>query len=172
MTFFDPDTLLRKYGLEKTVPNLGGEYKTWGPLRTIEQRVDISTLTTSYQILNDVLFFPKGCFVESVELEVQTAVATITSVTFGMVQTNDRSTTISDPAFVNAQTTAALNTAGFKITYIAGTSLAGSAIGTVPIATSAGFAGHIVGKIAGSAGTGVVLLRINYRMDPTSQGDV
>ena len=172
MTFFDPDTLLRKYGLEKTVPNLGGEYKTWGPLRTIEERVDVSTLTTSYQILNDVIFFPKGVFVESVELEVHTAVATITSVTFGMVQTNDRATAISDPAFVNAELLANLTPAGNKITYIGGSTRAGSAIGTVPIATTSAFAGHLVGKIAGSAGTGVLILRINFRMDPTSQGDV
>lgn len=164
-TYFDPDGLFRKYGLTKVVPLTAGEYKTYGPLREIEVKLDISTLTTSAVIQSDEVFFPKGAFVEEVVLECQTAFATSTSFSVGLVQTNDRTTSISDVAFVSALTTASgsLDTAGKKVTLVAGSTSAGDKIGTVPIATSAAFAGHITAKIAGSAGTGIIIVRIHYR---------
>jgi len=163
MSWFNADGLLLKYGQEKVVPTKAGEYKTFGPLREIEVKIDISTLTTSSQILSDQVYFEKGVFLEEVQIEVQTAVATITSLSVGLYQSNDRSTAIDETAFIAAQTTSGLNTAGNKITYVKGTSLGGTQLGLVPIASNAAFSGLISAKIAGSAGTGVVIVRIRYR---------
>lgn len=167
-TYFDTDGLLRKYGTTKAVPTPAGEYRMPGELREIELRLDISTLTTTSAIVSDQVFFPKGVFLEEVVVEVQTAVATITSVSIGLYQSNDRTTAISETAILNAEVLANLNAAGDKITYVKGTANAGSSVGSVPIASSAAFTGYLSAKIAGSAGTGILLVRIRYRPDRTS----
>jgi hypothetical protein len=162
-SWFNSDGLNLKFGTTKTVATTAGEFKTWGELREIEVKIDISTLTTSAAIINDVTFFPKGVFLEEVTVEVQTAVATITSVSVGLMQSNDRTTTIADDAILAAEVQATLGTAGNKVTYVTGTSKAGSKVGTIPIAAAAVFAGYLTAKIAGSAGTGILYVRIKYR---------
>ena len=163
-SWFDADGLYHKYGTLKAVPNKGGEYKTYGPLREIEIKLDISTLTTTAAIISDQVFFPKAVFLEDVVVEVQVAVATSTSVSVGLVQSNDRTTAISgDVAILNAALLATLTPAGQKITYVGGSTSAGSLVGTVPISAAAAFTGMITAKIAGGAGTGVLIVRIHYR---------
>lgn len=163
-SWFDNDGLYRKYGVLKTVPNKGGEYKTLGPLREIELKIDVSTLTTTAAIQSDQVFFPKGVFLEDVTLEVQTAAATITSLSVGMVQSNDRTTAISgDVGLISAEVVATLTPAGKRVVYQAGAAPSGSLIGFVPISAAATFTGMITAKIAGSPGTGILILRIHYR---------
>lgn len=163
--FFDGDGLLRKYGTTKAIPNKGGEYKTYGDVRELEFKLDISTLTTTATTISDQVFWPKGVFLEEVTLECQTAFATSTSFSVGLLQSNDRTTSVSDTAFVNALTSASgsLDTAGKRVTLVTGSTSAGSLMGTVPIAANAAFSGYVTAKIAGSAGTGIILVRIKYR---------
>jgi hypothetical protein len=162
-TWFDTDGLLRKFGVTKAVPNLAGEFQTLGALREVEVKIDISTLTTTASIISDQVFWPKGMFLEEVQVEVQTAVATITSFSVGLIQDNDRTTSISDTTFVNAVATATVNAAGNKLTLVTGSTGAGTGIGTAPIAAGAAFTGMLSAKIAGSAGTGIVIVRARYR---------
>jgi len=161
-TYFDGDGLLRKYGTTKAVPNYAGEYKTYGSLREIEVRIDLSLLSTSTQlILSDQVFFPKER-VEEVVIEVETAAASSGSGTLdvGLIQT-DRSTEIDFNGFIAAELTSALNTAGKKIIYTNGVSKAGALIGTTTTN---------VGYLVANANTavfqsGIVYVRIRYRPD-------
>lgn len=162
-SWFDADGLYHKYGTLKAVPHVAGEYKTFGSLREIEVKLDISKLTTTASIIDDQTFFPKAVFLEEVVLEVQTAMATSTTFSVGLIQSNDRTTSISDTTFVNAIALATVTPAGQKYTLTAGSTAAGTGIGTVPISAAAVFTGMISAKITGGAGTGIVIVRIRYR---------
>ena len=161
MAWNDNDGLHRKYGVEKTVPEVAGDYKTFGPLREVEVKIDLTTLSTSTQtILSDTVYFPK-LRVEQVVIEVQTAATSGGSATLdvGLVSSSDRTTEIDFDGFIAAQALAGINTAGKKITYINGTTSAGALIGTT-VAT----VGHLVAKAGTAAFTaGVVYVRVQYR---------
>jgi hypothetical protein len=174
--FFDGDGLLRKYGTTKAIPNRGGEYKTYGDAREIELKIvwgsasafgsdTVGAAATTDVIQSDQVFFPAGVFVEEVTIEVLEAFNTLTSISVGMVQDNDRSTLIgaNGAGFIAAEVLATLTPAGQRVTYVGGSSKAGSLIGTVAIATSSAFRGLITARFAGSKGTtGAALVRIKY----------
>jgi len=162
--YFDKDGLLRKYGTDKTVADSGGEYKSYGNVREIEFMLDISKLTTTDQIINDQVFFPKTSWVESVMIDVQVAAATITALNVGITSTARDSATTTSGAFVNAETQANL-ALGRVITYdstsnLPSTANHGTAIGT---ALSTNAPGYITANITGSTGTGLLKIRIRYR---------
>lgn len=161
MAWFNNDGLYLRYGTEKTTTEVAGEYKTFGPLREIEVKIDLATLTTSGQtILSDTVFFPK-MRVEEVTLEVQTAATSGGSATLdvGLVSSSDRSTEIDYDGFIAAEVLTAINTAGKKITYVNGTSKAGALIGTTLASV-----GHLVAKAGTAVFTaGVVYVRVKYR---------
>lgn len=161
MAWNDNDGLYRKYGVEKTTPEAAGEYKTFGPLREIEVRIDLTGLNTSTQtILSDTVFFPK-MRIEEVVIEVQTAATSGGSATLdvGLISSADRSTEIDYDGFIAAEVLTAINTAGKRITYINGTSKAGALIGTTTSTV-----GHLVAKAGTAVFTaGVVYVRIKYR---------
>jgi hypothetical protein len=93
---------------------------------------------------------------------------TLTSISVGMVQTNDRTTLIgaSGGGFIAAEVLANLTPVGVRITYVGGSARGGSLIGTVPIATSAAFRGNITARFVGTQGTtGAALVRIKYRQN-------
>jgi hypothetical protein len=175
--FFDADGLLRKYGTTKAIPNRGGEYKTYGDVRELEYKIifgtasafgttTVGTAATTDVIQSDQSFFPAGVFLEEVTVEVAEACNTLTTVSVGMVQTNDRTTLIgaSGAGFVSALAQASIDTAGKRVTMVTGSTSAGNLMGTVPIATSAAFRGHVTARFAGTQGTtGCLIVRIKYR---------
>jgi hypothetical protein len=177
VNFFDGDGLLRKYGTTKTIPNRGGEYKTYGDVRELEFKIiwgtasafgttTVGTVASTDVIQSDQVFFPAGVFLEEVTIEVMEAFNTLTSISVGMVQTNDRSTLIgaSGGGFIAVELLANLTPAGQRITYVGGTARGGSLIGTVPIATSAAFRGYVTARFVGTQGTlGAAMVRIKYR---------
>jgi hypothetical protein len=177
--FFDGDSLLRKYGTTKAIPDRGGEYKTYGDLRELEFKIIFGTASTFGTstvgttqnidvIQSDQVFFPKAVFLEEVQIEVMEALNTVTSISVGMVQTNDRTTLIgaSGAGFISAEVLAALNAAGKRVTYVTGTAQAGNLMGTVPISAAATFTGHITARFTGTQGTtGACLVRIKYRVN-------
>ena len=178
VNFFDGDGLLRKYGTTKAIPNRGGEYKTYGDLRELEFKIvwgtasaqgttTVGTVAATDVIQSDQVFFPAGVWLEEVQLEVLEVFNTLTSISVGLVQTNDRTTLIgaSGAGFISAEVVATL-TAGNRVTYVKTTAQAGSLIGTVPIATAAAFRGHVTARFAGAQGTtGAALVRIKYRQN-------
>lgn len=163
-TYYDGDGLLRKYGTYKAIANPAGEYKTYGPLRTVECKVTLANLTTTVgqTVMSDQVFFPK-LRIESVDLEVETAATSSGSATFdiGLIQT-DRTTEIDYNGFIAAEVlSGVLDTVGKKIIYTAGVSKAGALIGTTTTNV-----GYIVANANTAVFTaGVVYVRINYRVD-------
>lgn len=162
MSYKDNDGLLRKFGTEKATANTGGDYKTYGALREIELRIDMSTLTSSPAILNDLVFFEKSR-IEEVVIECHTAIASAGGGTFniGLVRTSDRTTEIDFDGFIAAEVVATFNTAGKKVTYVNGTSKAGALIGTTTTNV-----GHITADWDTAAfESGILYVRIRYRAD-------
>lgn len=164
-TYLDGDGLYRKYGTTKAVATTAGEYKTFGPLREIELKIDLTTLTSSSVIMNDQTFFPKSVYVEEVILEVMVAATSAGSPTLdvGLVQTSDRSTGITNftnTGFIAAEVlSGVLDTIGKKITYTAGTSKAGAGIALAPAQV-----GHITARANTATFTaGNVSVKIRYR---------
>ena len=177
VNFFDADGLLRKYGTSKAIANRGGEYKTYGDVRELEFKIvfgtasafgstTVGTVATTDVIQSDQVFFPASVFLEEVTVEVAEACNTLTSVSVGMVQTNDRSTLIgaNGAGFVSALVQASIDTAGKRVTLITGSTSAGSLIGTVPISAASAFRGYVTARFAGTQGTtGCLIVRIKYR---------
>lgn len=160
MSWFNPDQLLLKYGPEKTVPTTTGDYRSPGEDRTVEFDVDISKLTTTASILADTTVLPAGVFIDSVILVAETPATTITSLSIGLMKL-DRTTTISDTALANAVVLADIDGAGETkvLTGPPASGGAGSKVGTTVGADQSLF----TAKIAGSAGTGIIKVRVKYR---------
>ena len=156
MAFFNNDKLLLKFGNEKAISNLAGEYKTYGPLHTIETKLVLANLTTSDVIQSDVTLLPKSALIESVELDVQVAAVGGTSVNVGLMKT-DRVTSLGTGALLNAEVTATL-VLGKLLIYDATTAQHGTLVGTVLTDPA-----HITAKVDGTFSAGTLVLRIRYR---------
>lgn len=159
-SYFDPDGLYRKYGILKTVANNAGEFKTYGALRDIEVKVDLTTLAvTTPLILSDQEFFPKNVRIEEVVVETITAATSSGSGTidFGLIST-DRATEVDFNGFIAAEVKGTVDTAGKKVTYVNGTSKAGALIGTTNATV-----GYLCANVNTAVyQTGVVIFRVRY----------
>lgn len=163
-SWFNADGLYVRFGPDASGPTTGGEYLTYGELRELEYRIDLTTLTSTSAIIDDITFLPKGVFVEQVELVMQTAGTSGGTPTLdvGYIQSSDRSTVISNTAFISAQAfTGTLDTLGKKVTYNVGTTSAGSVVGTT---TSSTQVGQLSARAnSGTFTAGVAIVRIKYR---------
>lgn len=163
-TWMNNDGLYIKYGTTKTTANTGGDYKLFGELREVEVTIDLTTLTTSPVIQNDQIFFPAGMVIESVETMAEVAGVGGTSVSVGLVAA-DRTTVISNTAFLAAAVIADHNVLGEKTTYSAGIATAGAYVGTTSATT-----GYITALAAGTYSAGRLKVRIKYRgLPPITQ---
>lgn len=157
------DGLYRKYGTEAATATTGGDYSMPGPDRIAEIDINVANLTTTAAIFGDTTFIPAGVFIDKVELIATTAVATITSISVGLMKF-DRTTAVADNALADAVVVADLNGAG-ETKVLTGPAAAGGA-GTKVGTTSGADPAYITAKIAGSTGTGVVKVRVFYRGVP------
>lgn len=157
------DGLFRRYGTETAIPTTAGDYVAYGENRKMEFFINIADLTTSAAIIPyaDTTFMAAGMFIDEVKVETVTAVATITSLSIGLMKL-DRSTTISDTAFVAALPQASMDVAGETTVITGGTTYAGTKVGT----TTGTDSGYLTAKIAGSTGTGLVKVIVSYRGVP------
>lgn len=155
-TWMSPDGLYKKFGTTKTIPNTGGEYRTLAECREIELRIDLTTLTTSPVIQNDVEFYPIGMRLQEVEVYTETAATGGTSFSVGLVQT-DRTTVISNTFFLAATVIADHDLLGEKKVYSAGVATFG-----VGAATPNTVPGYITALAAGTYTAGVVKVRLRY----------
>ena len=163
-TGFDGDTLFRKFGVTKAIPNKAGEYKTPGLLREVEVTIDLTTLTQAEVIQSDQVFIPAGGRIHEVEVIAKTGAATGTAIDVGLTRT-DRTTQLDFDGLLAAFVTASMNTAGETsiirqaVTVPTGLAGTGALIGT----TTAN-----VGYISASATdataftAGVILVKIRY----------
>lgn len=158
------DGLYLQYGTSKATPETAGEFLSYGDNRVVEVLIDLTTLTTTAAIQSNTELFPSGLsgqmYIEQVVAVAETAAATGTSFSVGLIQT-DRATIPANysTAFINAET--GLGTAGMKITYTNGTSHAGGLIGSSPASTTGPY--YLTALSAGSTyTTGKIRVRIYY----------
>lgn len=161
MSWKNNDGLYIKYGVEKAVATTAGDYLSYGETREIELDVNVADLTTSAKIMADTTFVPADMVIDSVTVFTVTPVATITSLSIGLTKL-DRTTAVSDTAFVAALPVANMSDAGETTNLTGGVTYAGAKVGTT-VGTDPGY---ITAKIAGTVGTGVVKVRIRYRGVP------
>lgn len=159
-SWLSPDGDFRQYGTSKAIPTTMGDYLSYGETREIEFTVDLTTLTTTPAIQGNTTFFPSNVFVEAVEVDTEVAATGGTSFSVGTMRL-DRSTVVSNTAFVNAQVLASHDVAGEKTILTGGSTSAGGLIGTTTSFTDNGV--YITALAAGTYSAGRVKVRIKYR---------
>jgi hypothetical protein len=163
-SWLDPDGLYRQYGTQKAVPEVGGDYLSYGEDRTIELTVVLSTLTTTPVIQSNTTFFPNNVFIEDVQVDTEIGATGGTSFSLGLMGT-DRSTitggSYSNTALLAAVPIANHTTAGQRTDYLTGVTGAGAAMGTTTVLAQGG--GYITALAAGTYTAGTVKIRIKYR---------
>lgn len=161
-SWLDNSGMYRQYGTSKAVATTAGDYLSYGEWRDIEFTVTLSALSTTPTIVANTTFLGTNIFLESVNLDVETAAAGGTSLSIGTMR-HDRSTVISNSNIVNAQTQGSM-TAGASITLTGGSGTAGALVGTTILpATFPDGAAYITATVAGTFTTGVVKVRLRYR---------
>jgi len=157
MSWFNSDSLLLKFGTEKSTSTPTGEYRTLGPKHMVETKISAATLTTTDVILGDVTLIPKSAILEAVEIDVEVGCSGGTTVSIGLMKT-DRTTTLGATALLNAETTTNLQTTGKVLLYDATTTNHGTLLGTAITVPA-----HITAKCAGTYTTGQLVVRTFYR---------
>lgn len=168
--------LYNQYGIDKAWPENFGEYQMWGPNRIIEGLLDLtgaaystgaSTSSTVPTVISNTSFFPAmsatygKMFIEKIEITCEEACASGTSWNLGLIQT-DRTTIPSGygTGLIAAEVTATFDTAGKAVTYINGTSKAGTLIGTGPAVATGPYL--LTSFNTGTFTTGKLRVRIHY----------
>jgi len=171
--WLNPDGLFQQFGTDKAVAETGGEFSFEGPNRIVEVLIDLTTLTSTAAIQSNTTIFPAPpsgqLYIEKVELTVETASASGTSFSVGLIQ-HDRATIPSgySTAFVNALINASTNAVGDLITMSAGSTSAGGLIGTFPANATGPY--YITALSSGTYTTGKVRVRIYFRgLPPITQ---
>lgn len=163
--WLNKDGLFLQYGTDKATPEVGGDYLSYGANRVTEVLIDLTKLTSTAAIQSYTTFFqspPAGqLFIEKVELTVETASASGTSFSVGLIQ-QDQATIPSNysTAFVNALINASTNAAGDLITLSAGSTSAGGLIGSSPANATGPY--YITALSSGTYTTGKIRVRIFY----------
>lgn len=161
MSYFDNTGVLVKIGTEIATPLTGGEYRTYGELREIELKLDLTKATAigSPFIVNDQLFFPKSVVVQEVEWYADSAGTSGGSATLDLgLMAVDRVTEVDFNGLLAAVAVATL-TQGTKTVVVKGGTGAGALIGSTALTTG----GYICMNFNTAAFTGGVLrVRIRY----------
>jgi hypothetical protein len=164
--WLNKDGLFLQFGTDKTATEQAGEFRMPGPNRILEVRIDLTTLTSTAAIQSNTVFFPSPpgtnqLYIEKVELTVETASASGTSFSMGLIQ-HDRTTIPSNysTAFVNALINASTNAAGDSLTLTTGSTSAGGLIGTTAANATGPY--YITALSSGTYSAGVIRARIYY----------
>lgn len=165
--WLNKDGLFLQFGTDKATSETAGEFALPGsPNRVVEVLIDLTTLTSTAAIQSNNLIFPAPpsgqLFIEKVEITAEVGAATGTSFSVGLIQM-DRATIPSNysTAFINAEVTATVATAGMSQTYFQNTTHAGGLIGTSPANATGPY--YLTALSAGSAfTTGKIRVRIYY----------
>jgi hypothetical protein len=156
-SWLDNDGLYRQYGTTKAIPEVAGDYLSYGEDREIEITATLSALTATPLIISNTTFMPVGVFIDSVETVVEVASTGASTLSVGLIGL-DRSTVASNTGFI---ATATVGAQGVRTLYTAGVSGAGTYVGAVAGTPVVGYI-----TVTGTATpytTGVVKIRIKYR---------
>jgi hypothetical protein len=165
MAWIDNAGLYQKYGLEQTVTQAGGEYKTWDAVRMIEFDLDLTTLTTTAGTIipgTDNIHFPAGVAIEEVQVVNKTAATSggAATLNLGLVR-YDRTTEIDFDGILVTAPIADFNAANERKSYTVGVTGAGALITAGTVGSNPGYLVASYGTAAFTAG--LVTIRIMYR---------
>lgn len=123
------DGLYLEFGTSKSAVDVAGEYKTYGDLREVNIRLDLSTLTSTPAVISQNLRFPTGCRIVQVTVYSDTAVTgTSGTLDLGFVK-EDRTTELDYNGLIAAMTQATMANVGTATTLTAGVSTGGALLG-------------------------------------------
>ena len=161
-SYYDNTGLYRKYGPDKATPKVAGEYRTYGQLREIECKIDLTTISSSSAtptILDDIAIVPKNARIQEVIVIGETAATSSGNGTIdiGFVKT-DRVTELDYNGLVAAMAKTAVDTLGEQNNITVGSTAAGALIGTTLTDT-----GNLTAN-TNTAGyqTGVLKVKVRY----------
>lgn len=170
-SWLDNDGKFRQYGVSKAVPEVGGDFLSYGETRIFEVNISLAALTVLPLAQTYTTFFPASntqLFVEQVVVDVEVGAVGGTSVsvgtgfmTPGTLTTPPAITTISNTAFVNALVTASINTPGQKLILTNGSTSAGGYIGTTSADQT--HKNYVTALAVGTYSAGQIKVRIFYR---------
>ena len=173
MSWLNSDGLYIKMGNEEGASAKGGSYNTLGPLQMTEVKMDLtvdapvalSIVGASSGQLGTAL--PDGIRIEAVEVVVETAATSggAATLTVGLKQRADRTTTVSASGLINAMALTAIDASGERSYLVPGSTGAGALIGTT--VTNGGFIAANYGTAAYTAGK--IVLRV-YWYNPQTIG--
>lgn len=161
-SWLNNDNLYLQYGTQKAVPTTAGDYLSYGEWRDIEFTINLASLSTTPTIIANTTFLGTPIFLESVQLDVETAATGGTSLSIGTMRL-DRATVISNSNIVNASLTATL-TQGNQVTLVGGSATAGTLVGTTVTSSQLpDTSAYITATVAGTFTAGTVKVRLRYR---------
>lgn len=132
----------------------GGEFPGAGEFREITVELDVADLTTTPAVLDNFIIVPRNSRIHAVRVTAETVAATITSVDIGLKRLNG-TTELDHNGLVDQLVLASLNVAGETNTITAGGTSAGALVGT-----TTAYPGLLCANIAGSAGTGHLVVTV------------
>ena len=159
-SYLDNTGLYRKYGPDKATSKIAGEPVMTGDIHEIVARIDLTTLTATETILDDVVQIPNGARISEVNVLTHTAAATGTAIDLGVIKT-DRTTEGDYNGFLAALPTADMNAAGEVQSVVIGHTYVGALVGT-----TIGYTGYLsASRTDATAFTaGVIIVRVRYYM--------
>lgn len=168
--WFNNDGLYLEFGTSKSTLEDAGTFSGSGPVNVTELVVNLVPLTTTPAIQANNLFFPVGTNLQIERIEVITEVAATggTSFSLGLMK-QDRSTVLSNTAFISAMVLADNDAVGEMRILTAGSTAAGNLIGAGTGAYLGNYAtnptelGYITALAAGTYTAGRVRIRILWR---------
>jgi hypothetical protein len=162
MAWTNNDGLHLKFGVEKTTPQIGGEYVTFGPERMVEFKLTLKDLAETEDVQSDTIFFPKGVRINKVEVITNEVAATGVAIDVGLIQQN-RTTEIDYQGFLKAFPLASMSAAGETITLTPDNGATG--IGDL-IGTTTANSGYITASRTTSTAftTGVIYVRVSFNV--------
>lgn len=163
-TWLNNDGLLIKYGRGRSdMTTKGGEYcASDGGYNVVTIDLDMTTLTQTPTIVNDVVALPANSQIMEVRTRVLTAATAGSAWQFGLIQ-RDRSTAIDVDGLIDSAATTTVDAIGETATYTATSSAPkGALIGTIVTAES-----YFVAAIEASTVYTAGLVRIEVVYRPT-----
>jgi len=129
-SWMNADGLYLQFGTSKPAVDVAGEYKTYGDMREINIRLDLTTLTTTPTIISQNLKFPTGMRIARIEV-ISDVAATGAGATLDLgLQKEDRVTELDYNGLLSAVALTAFDAVGETNSYTAGVAGAGVLVGT------------------------------------------
>lgn len=130
--WFNNDGLYLEYGTAKPTIDVAGEYKTYGDMREINIRLDLTTLTTTPAIISQNLKFPNGMRIARIEVIADTAATSGGTPTLDLgLQKDDRTTELDYNGLIAALALTSIDALGETNSLVVGSTGAGALMGTV-----------------------------------------